>query len=155
MKRTLPKIGIILLASTAIFNLMGGFGTSCAAFFTSIFDSMKPLTDYRFLYQLFVITTIPLGFAGLQVKKHLTSGNPKAYKEILVVLLLGTIVGGAHMYTSQMILGKAAPANIKFYLNIITLVYFLIIRIPVIWNKLDFIKPNENSTNCKKGICCF
>ena len=138
----LRKIGLILLGATAIFNLLGGFGTTCAAFFTSTFDSMAVINDYRIFYQLFVIITVALGFALFKVKKSFSTGESNSLKKILIILLLGTLVGGVHMFMSQVLRGQASPANIKFYINLITLIYFLFLSLPKFREVLAF--PPEN-----------
>ena len=48
-------IGIVLMALTGGFTLLGGIGTSCAALFPTKYDSMAALAPYQWLYILFVI----------------------------------------------------------------------------------------------------
>lgn len=40
-------IGILFMSFTAIFTLMGGAGTSCAALFPANWESMAPLAPYQ------------------------------------------------------------------------------------------------------------
>jgi hypothetical protein len=55
---------ISLMALKAAFNILGGIGTTCAAFLTEQFESMAAILDYQWLYQGFVIVTIAIGLAG-------------------------------------------------------------------------------------------
>jgi hypothetical protein len=42
------------------------------------------------------------------------------------------------------VIGKAAPANVKFYTNVITLVFFLILAIPSLKEKVGLSKNGRN-----------
>ena len=47
-------IGIVLMALTGGFTLLGGAGTTCAALFPTKYDSMTALAPFQWLYILFV-----------------------------------------------------------------------------------------------------
>jgi hypothetical protein len=52
--------------------------------------------------------------------------------------------------------GKAAPANVKFYINIFTLLVFLLFRTPGIWTKLDFSGPGgKNDIKTGAGLAAI
>jgi hypothetical protein len=145
MKNTSGKIirifAIIFMAMTAAMNVLGGAGTSCAAFFTKNYPPywvlIKPV-DYRWLWQLFVIITLAIGIAGIAVTVRLIRGGKHAYRNALIVLVLGAIVTGIHYIASLTIIGKAAPANVVFFINLITLIIFLLLLIPGLRKKVDF-----------------
>ena len=145
--KTLGKIlrfvSIIFLGLTAIVNLLGGAGTTCAAFFTEKYPSMMEIFDYRWLYQLFVILTIAVGVAGIWALVSLVHGRENVYRNTLIVLVIGAIINGIHSYASSTLGGSAAPANMVFYINLITLVLFLVIRIPGIWQYVDFTRKSN------------
>jgi hypothetical protein len=133
------KVGaIIFMGLTAAMNLLGGIGTVCAAFLTKQFPPMWALLDYQWLYQSLMIVTILIGLAGVWATIGLVRGGEKAFRNALILLLVGTAVGAVHYFASLAIRGKAAPANVKFYLNVLTLLYFLLLKLPGIRKRVDF-----------------
>lgn len=152
MKNTIGKIlrvvAIIFMAMTAAMNILGGAGTSCAAFFTKNYPPywvlIKPV-DYRWLYQSFVITTIALGIAGIVITVGLVRGGKHAYRNTLIVLMIGTVLNAIHYYSSMTIIGKAAPANVVFYINLFTLIIFLVLALPGLREKVDFSKHGKDT----------
>lgn len=142
---------IILLGITAAMNLLGGIGTTCVAFSSNVGFRMafKELMDYRWVYQALVVITILIGGAGIWATTKLVRGGPSIYRNSLIILLVGSIFGGVQYFTSMALRGEAAPANVKFYLNLLTLVVFLVIKWPGIWKMIDFTSPggkNESRT---------
>jgi hypothetical protein len=151
--KVLRIVAIVMLGMTAGMNLLGGIGTTCAAFSNNVGYRMAfiELMDYRWLYQILVVTTILVGLAGIWVTVRLVRGSPNIYRDILIILVVGSILGGVQYFASMTLRGKAAPANVKFYLNILTLVLFLVFRIPGIWNKLDLTSPG-GKTETRTGV---
>ncbi len=152
MKNTSGKIlrvgAIVLMAMTAAMNVLGGAGTSCAAFFTKNYPPywvlIKPV-DYRWLYQTFVVTTLIVGIIGISAVVGLVRGGKRAYRNTIIILAIGTLLNAIHYYMSQTVIGKAAPANVVFYINALTLIVFLVLGIPALREKVDFSKSNEES----------
>jgi len=138
--KILRILAIIFMGLTAAMNLLGGAGTSCAAFSNSVAYRLafRDLLDYRWLYQGLVITTVIIGLVGIWATIKLVRGGPSVYRNALIVLVIGSILGGIQYYASLSLRGAAAPANMKFYINAITLIYFLILGIPGIREKVDF-----------------
>jgi hypothetical protein len=146
---------IILLGLTAAMNLLGGAGTSCAAFSNNIGYRMafKELMDYRWLYQALVVTTILVGFAGVWGLIQLVRGSEKVFRNVLIILVVGSILAAVHYFASMALRGKAAPANVKMYINVFTLIVFLIFTIPGIRSKIDFSSPgNKHISNSATGM---
>ncbi len=158
MKNTSGKIirviAIVLMAMTAAMNILGGAGTSCAAFFTKNYPPywilIKPV-DYRWLYQSFVITTIAIGIAGIAVTVGLIRGGKYAYRNTMIVLGIGTVLNAIHYFTSLTVIGKAAPANVVFYINFLTLIVFLLLFIPGLRKKVDFSKGGKAADKTTGG----
>jgi hypothetical protein len=152
--KVLRVIAIIFMAMTAAMNILGGAGTSCAAFFTKNYPPywvlIKPI-DYRWLYQSFVITTLAIGIAGIAVTVGLVRGGKHAYRNALIVLLIGTVLNAIHYITSLTVIGKAAPANVVFYINVFTLIIFLILAIPALRAKVDFSKSGKKTDKMTGG----
>ena len=149
---------IILLGMTAAMNLLGGVGTSCAAFSSNVGYRLafKELMDYRWLYQLLVVTTTLIGIAGIWGFMQLVRGGPKVYRNVLIILVVGCILAGVHYFASMALRGKAAPANVKFYINILTLVVFLFLKLPGLREKVNFNTPGgKNETSAAAGMAAI
>ncbi|MBE0410922.1 MAG: hypothetical protein IBX69_14475 [Anaerolineales bacterium] len=140
-------VAIVFMGLTAAMNILGGVGTSCAAFFTRDYPPMWNIIreDVQWLYQAFVIITVPLGIVGVWATINLIRRKRNSYRNALILLVLGSIVAGIHMYVSLDILGKAVPANMKFYSNAVTLLIFLIFLLPGIRGKIDFSEPSDDA----------
>ena len=152
--KILRVLAIVLMAMTAAMNILGGAGTTCAAFFTKNYPPywilIKPV-DYRWLYQSFVITTIAIGIAGIAVTIGLVRGGKRAYRNTVIVLVIGSLLNAIHYFTSLTVIGKAAPANVVFYINFFTLLVFLILAIPGLRAMVDFSKSGKNADKLTGG----
>jgi len=137
---------IIFMGLTAAMNLLGGSGTSCAAFSNNVGYRMafKAIMDYRWLYQALVVTTVIIGLVGIWATIKLVRGGPAVYKNALIILVIGSILGGVHYFASMTLRGAAAPANVKFYLNLFTLLIFLLLKVPGIRENVDFSTPGND-----------
>ncbi|MCJ7716571.1 MAG: hypothetical protein MUO54_08630 [Anaerolineales bacterium] len=156
--KILRILAILLLGMTAAMNLLGGAGTFCAAFSNNVGYRMafKAIMDYRWLYQIVMVTTILTGIAGVVALVNLIKGKPGALKFTMIVLIIGTILGGTQFFASMALRGKATPANVKFYTNLVTLIFFLILQIPSIKEKINFSKPSDKSEmNSAGGLVAF
>lgn len=138
-------IGIVLMGLTGGFTLLGGIGTTCAALFPTKYESMAALAPFQWLYILFVITGIAIGLWGLWGTIKLVRGTSDAYKMSLQALIAGVLIGGLHIYMSQMLRGKSMPVDAVVYTTVLTLVVFLLFRIPFIWQGVNFEKGSPKS----------
>ncbi len=138
---------IVAMGLTATMNLVGGIGTTCAAFFTREYPQFYPIIiqNYQWLYQTFVVVTILIGLAGAWATFRLFRGGKNVYRNALVILLVGTVVGGIHLAVSLSILGKAVPTNVKFYINLAALIFFLVLRLPRFREHIDFSTPGDKT----------
>lgn len=158
MKNVLGKIlrvcAIVLMAMAAAMNILGGIGTSCAAFFTKNYPPywvlIKPV-DVRWLYQTFVVTTLLIGIAGIYILVGLIRGGKHAYRNALIVLLIGTALNAIHYITSMNVIGKAAPANVVFFINLFALLFFLLFLIPGLREKVNFSKGGKHADKTTGG----
>ena len=152
--KTLRFIGIVLMALTAGFTLLGGAGTTCAALFPTNWDSMAPLAAFQWLYILFVLTGIGIGIAGIRATILLVKGAPTAYRDTLYALFAGVVIGGIHVLVSRALRGKSMPVDAVVYTTVLTLVIFLLFGIPAIWQGVDFArgKPAGNLTGGTAAI---
>ena len=146
--KVLRTLGIIIFGLATLMNLLGGIGTSCAAFFTKQYPPYWALIkeDMQWLYQGLVITTLILGIVGIWVTVQLIRGKKTAFRNALIILVIGTILAGIQYYYSMQLFGKAAPANVKFFSNAFTLILFLVYLIPGIRERVNF-SNNGGSTD--------
>ncbi len=151
--RVLRTIAIVILGLTAAMNILGGIGTTCAAFgFTMVYRrAFADLHEYKWLYQALVVTTILIGIAGAWATYALAKGKNKAFRNTIIILVIGTILAGVQFYASMTLRGEATPANVKFLINATTLVFFLVLRIPSIWQHMDFSEPEERVDGATAG----
>ncbi|UCF59929.1 MAG: hypothetical protein JSV37_09185 [Anaerolineaceae bacterium] len=149
--KTIRTVAIVFMGLTAAMNLLGGIGTVCAAFLTKNFPPMWAFYDYQLRYQILMIVTIIIGILCVWATMGLVRGGKNAYRNALVLLIVGTVVGGIQFFSSLAIRGKATPANIKFFTNAITLLIFLLIRLPGIRERVDFSQSGGGPTEATSG----
>jgi hypothetical protein len=150
--KTLRFIGIVLMALTAGFTLLGGIGTICAALFPTKWASIAPLASFQWLYVLFVLSGAALGILGIWATVKLIRGTSDAYKMSILVLVAGVIIGGLHIYMSRLLRGKSMPVDAVVYTTLFTIVIFLIFRIPLIWQGVNFDKGDSKSNRMAAAV---
>jgi len=136
--KILRFIGIILMGLTAVLILLGGIGTTCVALGAENYESFASIAPYKWLYQIFVVATILVGVLAIRATVNLVRGKTNAYRDSVIALGLGLVIGGIHMIASQALRGSSVPGNYIVYVNAFTLLVFLLFRIPGIWEKVDF-----------------
>lgn len=148
MGKVLRVIAIVFMGLTAVFTLMGGIGTTCVALAAEKFDTMAVLAPYQWLYILFVLTTVAIGVMGVRAVVLLIRGKANAYRYALIALIAGVVVGVIHMAVSRALRGSSMPVDMVVYTTILTLMIFLALRIPGIWDRVNFsgAKKGENET---------
>lgn len=149
-RTTLGKIlrilSIVFMALTATFTLLGGVGTSCVAFAPenpSWVEMGSQLAPFQWLYILFVIVTVALGVMGFRAVVLLIKSHPNAYRCTLIALTGGVVVGVVHMLISRSLRGKSMPVDAVVYTTVLTLVIFLLLRLPGVWQQVRFGQPDS------------
>lgn len=150
--KALRILAIVFMSLTAAMNLLGGVGTVCAAFLTANFPPMQALMDFQWLYQALVVVTLLLGVGGAWAVIQLVRGASNSYRNAVLLLLAGTLVGGVHMYASLALRGKAVPANVKFYVNAFTLLIFLLLGLPGVRERVDFDSGGSEDRGAAAGL---
>jgi len=156
--KTLRFIGIVLMALTGGFTLLGGIGTSCAAFFPENpkwIDSLGALAPFQWLYILFVLTGIAIGVWGIWATVKLVRGTSDSYAMSLQALIVGAVIGGFHIYMSRMLRGNSQPVDMVVYTTVLTLIVFLLFRLPFIWSGVNFDKGNNKTNNMAGGAAAI
>lgn len=145
LAKFLRFLGIVLMALTGGFTLLGGIGTTCAALFPTKYESIAPLAPFQWLYILFVLTGVGIGVWGIWATVKLVRGTSDSYKLSLFVLVTGVVVGGFHIFMSRMLRGKSMPVDAVVYMTVLTLAVFLLFRIPFLWQGVNFEKGDRKS----------
>ena len=131
-------IGMVFMGLTAVFTVLGGVGTVCVAWFAENWRPFAVLVPYKPIYQTATVFTLLAGVAGIIVTYALLKGEKWSYPAAITTLIVGLGTAGTKMYYSNMLRGTTAPTNFRAYVTILTLAVFLIMRIPAIWNRVDF-----------------
>ena len=141
--KVLRIVGIVLMGLTAVFTIMGGIGTSCVAINPTGFGGkFSGLASFQWLYLLFVLFTFAFGVMGARAVFLLTRARANAYRYALIALVGGTVVGVIHIIVSRTLRGSSMPVDMVTYTNILTLVVFLIFRLPGLWQHIDYSKAS-------------
>ena len=136
--KTLRTIAIVLMGITALFTIAGGLGTTCVALNPTAFgESLARLAPFQWLYITFVVVTTLIGALAARAVVLLAKGKPNAYRLAILALLLGIAVGVVHMLASRGLRGSSMPVDGVVYTTVLTLIVFLIIRIPGIWQGVN------------------
>ncbi len=147
--KILRIVAIILMTLTAAFTILGGVGTSCVAFAPDNpgwAEMGGKLAPYQWLYILFVLVTVAFGVLGARAVVQLIRGRANAYRDALIALVGGAVVGIIHILVSRSLRGSSMPVDMVVYTTILTLVYFLILRIPALWQQVGLDQPASANT---------
>jgi hypothetical protein len=145
--KVLRVIGIVMMALTAVFTMMGGIGTTCVALNPSGYGGkFSGIAPFQWLYILFVVVTLAFGVMGARAALILIRNRPNAYRYSVIALVGGSITGVIHVMVSRALRGGSMPVDMVTYINILTLVLFLIFRIPAIWKEIGFGEPVQSNT---------
>ncbi len=145
--KVLRFIGVVLMGLTAAFTILSGAGTTCIALAAETYgDKWAALVPFKWLYILFVIATVTVGVMGVRAVVMLVRGRPNAYRFTLIVLVLGILVGVIHMLVSRSLRGSSMPVDPVVYTTVLTLIVFLIYRIPAIWQGVDYERSQSDNS---------
>lgn len=140
--KLLRNVGIVLMSLTAAFTLMGGAGTTCVALNpTGYSGSFSGIAPFQWLWVLFVLIGIAIGIMGVRAVVLLVRGTNNAYYASITALLLGIILNALHMFASRALRGASMPVDAVLYMNVLTLLVFLLFRTPGIWQGVNFERP--------------
>jgi hypothetical protein len=99
------------------------------------------IAPFQWLYILFVLVTIPIGVMGVRAVVVLSQGKRVAYRFTLITLIAGASVGILHLFVSRALRGGSMPVDMVVYTTILTLMVFLLFRLPGVWKGVNFEKP--------------
>lgn len=129
-------LAIILLSLTAAMTLLGAIGTTCVAFNAEKYGPrMALLAPVKPIFQLLVFVSLAAGLFGVYGIVRLARGRHNAFRQVIIFLLVGLIASGVQYYYSLTLRGSTAPNNIRLYLTGLTLLVFLLLRLPGIYQR--------------------
>lgn len=152
LAKLLRFIGIFFMGLAVLFTLAGGIGTSCAAFAPTNWDSMAPLARVQFLYIAYVIIGVGAGIWGIKALIGLIRGTSDAFRDSLIVLLVGGGAALAQVISSRIVRGSSMPTDMRLYTSILALIIFLIFRIPGIWRGVNYDRGQRGSNSLAGGL---
>ncbi|MCP4426086.1 MAG: hypothetical protein GY803_16460 [Chloroflexi bacterium] len=144
-------VGIVLLGITAVITILSGIGTTCVALDAAKYE-MDAIAPYQWLYILYVLAGIGIGVMGIRATIALIRSKPAAYRAALIALVLGLVTGGLHMITSRALRGSSMPLDFIVYATVITLIVFLLFRIPGIWNQIYGAGKDDDTAGLGTGV---
>ena len=155
MKKFLRFIGILFMGITGAVTLIGGVGTTCVALNPTKYESMKAIADFQWLYILYVLIGVALGLLGIRATIQLARKKAGAENNALYILIAGVVVGAIHMATSRMLRGSSMPVDGIVYITVLTLIIFLLFRLPQVREMGLFEGEADASTETAGGITAF
>lgn len=139
-------ITIIFLSLTAAMTLLGAIGTTCVAFNAEQYGpKMAALVPVKPIFQLLVFVSLAAGLFGVYSIVRLARGRQNSYTHVLIFLLVGLVASAVQFYYSLTLRGSTAPNNMRLYLTGLTLVLFLLLRLPGLWHRTGFDKGGSNT----------
>ena len=157
MGKFLRFIGILFLGLTSALVILSGVGTTCVAINPTEYDGMEAIAQFQWLYLFYVLAFIVIGVMGIRAVVELVRGKPNGYRDALIALIAGLVVGVIHMMTSRALRedGSSMPLDFIVYSIAITLVIFLIFRIPGVREKVDFEHHADDSSEAAGGMAAI
>lgn len=155
MGKFLRFIGILFMSLTSAFTILGGVGTTCVALGAEKYETMVGIAPYKWLYVIFVILTTAIGIMGVRAVVLLIKGRQNAYRYSMIALVSGIVVGVIHMVVSRALRGSSMPVDAVVYTTVLTLIIFLIFKIPGVWEKVDFSKARHKDSETAGGAAAI
>ncbi len=153
--KALRIAAIILFGLTVVFSLLGGIGTSCVALGAEKYASMRALVPFKWLYLIFVVLTIAASLYGIRALIGLVKNRLAAYKEALWALLACLLLAVAQVVASRLLRGKSMPNDMRVYISLLTLIVFLLLRIPRLWSQAGMGNPGGDAGSLAAGASLF
>jgi hypothetical protein len=153
MKKFLRFIGILFMGITSVVTIVGGAGTTCVALNPGNYGpKFAPIADFQWLYILYVLIGIALGIMGIRATIGLIKGKENAERYSLIVLVAGVVVGAIHMFTSRALRGSSMPVDGIVYITALTLVIFLLFKLPKVREMSLFLKDHSDDSSAAGGM---
>ena len=157
MGKVLRFIGILFLSISALFNIAGGAGTTCVALDPTKYEGFEGIAKMQWLYFIFVLVTFAFGVMMARAVVLLVKGRANSYRYSMIALVGAIVVGVMHIITSRALResGSSMPVDAVVYTTVLTLVLFLLFKIPGVWEKVDFSKSKSSESNMAGGAAAI
>jgi len=156
MGKFLRFIGILFLSVSALFNIAGGAGTTCVALNPKGYGpKFAAIANVQWLYILYVLVTVAFGVMMVRAVVLIIKGRDNAYRYSLIALIGATVVGVIHIITSRALRGSSMPVDGVVYATVLTLVIFLIFKIPAVWAVVDFSTAKKKESETSGGAAAI
>lgn len=155
MKKFLRFIGILFMGISSAVTLLGGVGTTCVALDAGKYDSMKAIANFQWLYIAYVVIGVALGVLGIRATIQLIRAKKGAEKSTLLILAASVVIGVIHILTSRALRGSSMPVDGVVYINVLTLVIFLLFQLPQVKEMSLFQTEAADDASAAGGMTAF
>jgi len=140
---------------SAAVTLLGGVGTTCVALNAAEYDSMKAIANFQWLYIAYVVIGVALGVLGIRATVQLIRAKKGAEKSALIILVSSVVIGVIHILTSRALRGSSMPVDGVVYINVLTLVIFLLFQLPKVKEMSLFDQGTADDAAAAGGMTAF
>jgi hypothetical protein len=156
MGKILRFLSIFLLSISALFNIMGGIGTTCVALNpTGYGGNFDAILRMQWLYIIFVIVTSSFGVMMSRAVFLVIKGRANAYRYSLISLSGAMVVGIIHIIASRSLRGASMPVDAVVYVTLITMTLFLLLKVTGNWEKISYPQSGHVENDPSAGISAF
>jgi len=139
-------VAIVLMGMATVFTLLGGVGTACVAWNAPMYGpGFAAFVPFMPVYQNFVYVGVFTALIGAIVVYALVKGDRWAYWGAVGTLIIGLAASALQMFYTSTLKGvsffQTPPTNMRFYITMLTLVFFLILLIPGIKERATMSGP--------------
>ena len=139
--KVLRIVAIVLFGGTVAFTMLGAIGTGCIAWNANMYGkAFAVYVPYMPVYQILVFVKLIVATIGILATSALVRGEKWGYKGAMITLVIGLLSAAIQMYYGSTLKGKPfladAPTNVRFFITLITLIVFLLLKLPGIWSKV-------------------
>lgn len=135
---------VVLLSLVTVFNILGGIGGICVSFGTEKYKPAVPYIPFQHIYQPATLTILVVGFLTMLVAYAFLRGERWAMGSAIGLVIISAIATYVKMHYSIQIRGSSAPGNVRFYIDVVTLIFLLVMMIPAIYRRIDWTRPLGN-----------
>lgn len=137
---TLKIVLALFLGASTVMTILGAVGTACLAWSGQLYGpAFKWIVPAMPLYQVMVYVSLVAGVGLAIVTYAFLRGDKWFYVGSLIFLAVGGGMAAYQMYMTSSLKGvsffQTAPTNIRFYITVATLIAFIVVRFPGIWNQ--------------------
>ncbi len=93
---------------------------------------------------LYVLTTLAASVYAIYATAEMLKNKPNAYRDAIIALAAILALGIAQVVTSRRCGVNPCPTTCRVYMSAFTLLVFLLLRTPRIWNQLGMGRPGNN-----------